>query len=418
MNERVVKEKISYKVLFKETEYIKYIIGKLISRFGDSLDIVAYGWMVFKLTGSAAMLATLYAVNGIPSILFNIISGVVVSYLPKKRVVYLCDIGRGLTVFLTAFLFIKGFLQPWHLFVFTFINSTFEAFRAPSDTSLLTQIISKEKFEHAMSLDSSIITFVELIGYSIAGTLIMVIGIGGVIFIDAITFFICGFLIALIKVPKETLKEGKLTVNQYFRDLSEGTRYILKKKFILNVCIFAGMFNLFLVPFNSMMPAYVEIVLNRGPNAISVMATSFSIAMIIGSMLVPIIKNKLSGFQMFIISGIIFSLCYASLSQLYIFKGALLVYLPLIIICALMGLSVPMMNVPLKVALMSRVEQEYIPRTVSFVNALALSTTPIGGGIVGLLVGFISLQNVYLLFSIVLLLLFIAQIFNKSMRTL
>ncbi|WP_427340127.1 MFS transporter [Caloranaerobacter sp. DY30410] len=418
MDEKAIKEKMSYKVLLKETEYMKYIIGKLISRFGDSLDIVAYGWMVFKLTGSAAMLATLYAVNGIPSILFNVVSGVVVSYLPKKRVVYLCDIGRGFTVFLTAFLFIKGFLQPWHLFVFTFINSTFEAFRAPSDTSLLTQIISKEKFEHAMSLDSSIITFMELIGYSIAGTLIMIIGIGGVIFIDAITFFICGFLIALIKVPKETLKEGKLTVNQYFKDLSEGTRYILKKKFILNVCIFAGMFNLFLIPFNSMMPAYVEIVLNRGPNAISVMATSFSIAMIIGSMLVPFIKNKLSGFQMFVLSGIIFSLCYASLSQLHIFKGTALVYLPLVIICAFMGLSIPMMNVPLKVALMSRVDQEYIPRAVSFVNALALSATPIGGGIVGLLVGFISLQNVYLLFSIVLLLLFIAQMFNKSMRTL
>ncbi|MFA6941878.1 MAG: hypothetical protein WCQ54_13015 [Clostridiaceae bacterium] len=66
MSESAVVNQVGYKTLFKEKEFMKYITAKFISRFGDSIDTVAYGWMVFQLTGSVVLLAILYAVNGIP----------------------------------------------------------------------------------------------------------------------------------------------------------------------------------------------------------------------------------------------------------------------------------------------------------------------------------------------------------------
>lgn len=418
MRGEVVQNRSGYKALFVEKEYLIFMLAKLISRFGDSLDAVAYGWLVFKLTGSATMLATLYAVNGIPSILFNFISGVVVTYLPKKKVIYICDIGRGLVVFFTGILFINGMLKPWHLFLFTFINSTFEAFREPADSVFFTQIVSKEKMEHAVSMNSTVVTFIELIGYSIAGTLIALVGTGGIILIDGITFLISGVLIIFIKVAREVLKKEKLTMNQYFIDLKDGTKYIFNSKFILSICIFAGIFNLFLIPFNSLMPAYVDSVLQKGPNAISIMSISILIAMIVGSSIVPKLKSLISGFKMFIISGMTIGICYALLSQLHRFNGSSVVYIPLIIICVLMGGAIPMMSVPVKLALVSRIDKEYLPRSIAFVNSLSLSATPLGGGIVGMLVGFIVLRKVYLVFSIAVIILFIIQFYNNSMKEL
>jgi len=418
VGENVAVKKSGYGSLFRETEYMKFIIAKLISRFGDSIDVVAYGWMVFRLTGSAVMLATLYAVNGIPSFLFNMISGVVVSYWPKKRVVFICDYGRGLTVLLTGLLFMNGMLEVWHLFVFTFINSTFEAFRGPAAMPLFTQVISKDKYDHAVSLDSSGTTLVELVGYSIAGLMIGLMGVGGVIVLDAATFLICGLIISTIKVKKETIVKDQLTIKQYFKDLKEGFDYIISKKVVMSICLFAGVFNLFLIPFNALQPAYVKTVLNRGPSAISIMAVSFLVSMIIGSILAPAVKSKLSGYKMFILSGFVIALCYAGLSQMDKFSETALLYLPLVLLCALMGFVIPLMNMPIKVGLMSKVEPEYLPRTVSLVNALALSSTPLGGGLVGLLIGFLALQKVYLIFSIALIGLFIVQMFNKGIKEL
>ena len=418
MSEVVVVKQVGYKTLFKEKEYMKYLIAKFISRFGDSIDTVAYGWMVFQLTGSVVLLATLYAVNGIPSFLFNIVSGVVVGYLPKKRVVFLCDIGRGIIVFITALLYMNSMLMPWHLFVFTFINSTFEAFRSPADTSLLTKIISRDKYEYAVSFDSSGTTLVELLGYSIAGILISLINVGGVIVVDSITFLLCGIIIATLRMDKETLNIGKLTVKQYFVDLKEGIKYVTSKKLILSVCLFAGLFNMLLVPFNSMQAAYVKLVLEKGPGTISLMAVSFLVAMTIGGILVPLLKKKFTGFQMFITAGIVIGISYLTFSQLGRINESFLVYGLVALASVLMGVAVPILMVPIKVSLMSNIEQEFIPRAISFVNALALSSVPLGGAIVGLLCGFLSLQTIFLLFSIAVILLFITQIFNKSLRRL
>ena len=40
--------KIGYSSIVKEKNYLFYLLGQLISRFGDSIDTIAYGWMVYS----------------------------------------------------------------------------------------------------------------------------------------------------------------------------------------------------------------------------------------------------------------------------------------------------------------------------------------------------------------------------------
>lgn len=407
--------KMTYKDLFCEKDFLKMTIAKIISRFGDSIDTVAYGWLVFQITGSTALLAALYAVSGIPSFIFNMVSGVAVTYMQKKVVVYLSDFGRGAIVCITALLFITGNLEVWHLFLFAFLNSTFEAFRDPAAMPLIMQVIPKEKLEYAVATMSSGSTAAELIGYSVAGVLIGTIGVGPVIFIDALTFVISGLLIKFISVEKEQLTHVKLTVKNYFKDLGEGFKYVCNAQVILSICLFAGIFNVFVIPFNALQPAYVDEILQKGPEAISIMSVAFLIAMLIGGIISPKVKEKISGKAMFIISGLILAIGYFCLAQLGKVYDSPFLYAYLSGSCAMMGLAVPMLNLPIKIAIMKQVEEVYLPRTIAFVNALSLSTTPLGGGLVGLMILYIPLQYVYIIFSVAIIILFILQIFNKSL---
>ena len=67
MNEKV-EEKIGYKDIFRQKEYMKMIIAALINRFGDSVDAIASTWIVYEITGSAAWSAIIYGINKVPSI--------------------------------------------------------------------------------------------------------------------------------------------------------------------------------------------------------------------------------------------------------------------------------------------------------------------------------------------------------------
>ena len=99
-----------------------------------------------------------------------------------------------------------------------------------------------------------------MIGLASAAFLIGILGLGGAIIIDAVTFYICGVLIMAIKLKDKLVVNEKLTVKSYFIDLKEGfSLYVKKDGLLLNIVIFAAVVNALLVPFNSMQAPYVKV---------------------------------------------------------------------------------------------------------------------------------------------------------------
>ena len=76
---------IGYKDVFSQKEYLKLIMASLISRFGDSVDSLAFTWLVYQVTGSAAWSAIVFAVNQLPEILIQPFAGAMVEGMNKKR---------------------------------------------------------------------------------------------------------------------------------------------------------------------------------------------------------------------------------------------------------------------------------------------------------------------------------------------
>lgn len=405
-------ENITYKTLLKNKNFMKIFLSNIISRFGDAIDTIAYGYMVYELTGSAVLLATLFAVNGIPSLLFNIVSGIVVNYMPKKPIMVVCDIGRGLVVIITGALYFFGGLQVWHLFAFTVLNSTFEAFRRPASGSFFIQLIKKEEYELATSLRSSGEMMSELIGYGAAGAIIGLLGIGGAIILDGITFILCGLLILLVVFKGEYVAEDKLTFAQAIKDVKEGFTYVFSNKTIRTTTLFAGGLMFFLVPFNALQTVYVLDVLKLDVTGLSVLSISILLAIVIGSITAPMIRKATSSRLMLTMGGILFSICYFAFGFLESVKGSPLIFIYMAIIAFVFGLSFSMVNLPIQLSFRNHVDVKMITRALSIINVLTLSSAPIGGAIVGALVNHFSIPTLFFAFSTLLLILFVSQYSN------
>src|SRR3712207_3020628 len=70
--------------------------GQSISAFGDQLSQVALAWWVLERTGSAALMGTILICSMIPMLLFVLLGGVVVDRLPRARLMFACELVRGL----------------------------------------------------------------------------------------------------------------------------------------------------------------------------------------------------------------------------------------------------------------------------------------------------------------------------------
>lgn len=408
-------KKLGYGSIIKEKNYLFYLLGQLISRFGDSIDTIAYGWMVYEVTGKTSLMALLFGINAIPTILFQPIAGVIISYKKKKNVLFICNFGRAVVVTITALMFLSGTLRTYHLFIFTFINSTFEAFQSPASVSTLPLILDKELFSYGMSLSSTLSRVVELVGLAIASRIIGLIGISGGMIINALSFYLCGVFMLLVKYRNEKLQKQPLELKGYFHDLKDGFNYMTKTKVILSICLFGAFFGVLLLPFNTLNIAFIGDELKLGPNAVGVANFTLTIGMILGSLIFPKLKEKFKGINVFVSCGILFGICYFSFPLLKISANISITYILLALLCILFGLTAGVLMTLINVAFMECIKEEFLGRVAGVFNALVMAATPIGSLLVASLCIFLNTSTLFLIFGIGTIILFILQRFNKGL---
>ena len=261
--------KVNYRTIFAQKEYMKIVLAAIINRFGDSVDAVAYTWLVYELTGNAGWSALIFGLNKLPSVFVTPFAGAWVEGHKKKQIMIGTDLIRALCVAAIATTYLYGVLQPWLLVVTTLVISTVEAFRGPASTALTPQVLKKEYYEYGMSLLSSATTVVEIVGTAAAAGIIAVIGTSGAIYVDMTTFLLSALVIVFVRVREENLQTTAFDVGAYKTTFTEGVGYVCKNGrlvFLVGACVFL---NAILVPFNSLQAPLVQEILGAAATPVT-----------------------------------------------------------------------------------------------------------------------------------------------------
>ena len=165
--------------------YTKLLTGVFITRFGDSIDSIAFSWLVYIMTGSRVLMGSIFAISILPNIIVLPFGGVIADTFNKKTIAIIGDVLRGISVATLAIFYYFNILEVWHLFVFVSINSLFESFANPARGSMLQSLVEPEDYMKGSSWLGTSSQFGALIGLSVASVLIALVGIWGTILIDA-----------------------------------------------------------------------------------------------------------------------------------------------------------------------------------------------------------------------------------------
>jgi MFS family permease len=392
------KKTAGYREVLKQKEFMKLIIANVINRFGDSVDSIAFTWLVFALTNSPAWSAVIFGINRIPTIFLQPFAGAMVESRNKKLIMILMDIIRGICVSVIAVLLILKLLNPWILLATTLIISSAEAFRGPAGTAILPKILDKNCFEFGISLNSTMSNVVELAGLAAVGAIIALFGTQTAIFIDAATFWGSAFIILFIKTGEENTARVKINVKEYFDTLKGGIEYIRKNRIIINFILLAMIANGILVPLNSLMAPLVTDILKQGEYMLSVLSFSLTVGMVTGSALYPYVAKKLSTRTLIFIGGSILSLYYISL----VLCGLLSSYTAVVyLICTaasfLTGCVLSFLLSALSVQFMKQVDTEYLARVSAIMGSGCVCTIPAASFAVSILTALLPLSAVYVI---------------------
>ena len=120
----------------------RLLLASMLNRFGDSIDMLAFSWLVYQVTGTPAVSALVLVSNYLPSIFLQPFAGALVERRRKKWVMALTDCGRVLLV-LVVLLRVRE-LPVWLLLAVPFFVSVLEAFRNPAMMAYVPELLRGE----------------------------------------------------------------------------------------------------------------------------------------------------------------------------------------------------------------------------------------------------------------------------------
>ena len=402
-----IEEKIGYRDILCQKEYCKKIAGNIINRLGDSIDMIAFTWLVYAVTGSATWTALVYACNQIPSVILQPFAGVMVSGMDKKKVLVVTDLLRGFLVVVLALLYAGNLLNPWMLVIITMWISSAEAFNLPSGMALIPKILNKKYYSFGTSLNSTLCNIAQLIGVGIAGIIIGELGIETAIFIDGITFFLSALITCTIQVETEHHIRQKLCVTEYKTSLIEGFQYIKSQESIFHFCILAVLLNAFFVPLNSLQTPMAIEIYGLGSKLLSVFGMASVMGMGIGTFLLPYIMRYIKVRRLMVTAGIGIGVCYGALTLgKYTYAQSVPSYILCGSIMLLLGICMSWEMGLLNIQFMKNVKEEYLPRAGAIFNAGACAAAPIMSIIISGLTLKLSVASIFILCAISCILIF------------
>ena len=400
--------KIGYKDVFTQKEYLKHIVANSISRFGDSIDAIAFTWLVYAITGSAAWSAIVFAINQLPSVLIQPFVGPVIEGMNKKKVMIITDFIRGEIIIGLVILYLTEYLNPWVLLLFTFCNSTVEAFSMPAFTAVVPKIIEEKYYTYGTALSSTISTIVQLAGTAAGGVIIGVWGVETAILIDGVSFFAAGLLRTFLRLDEKNLRKGKLEFKEYFETLKEGAVYIKKQPVIYNFCLMAIITNAILVPINALQTPLITEVMGQGSELLSVFSMAMFIGMLIGSVVFPLIMEKMQVRTVVVSTGIsIGSTFFLYTMGIYVQGNIVAIFLLTMIASVILGISTSMLSSVLNVQFMKVVSQEYLARVAAIFSAGACAATPIVSMLVSIVSTQLTVLQIFFISGILCVILFV-----------
>src|SRR5580692_9465339 len=203
-----------------EREFRLFFTGQLVSLLGDAVTPFALAWAVLDLTGSARDLGFVLAAKIVPLVVFLLVGGVFADRLPRRAVMLTADVARMAVQAATAVLLLSHTARIWELIVLQALAGTGTAFFNPASTGLTPMTVSAGRLQEANALRGMSMGLTQFAGPILAGILIVTVGPGYALAIDAASFGVSACYLARLHLPPHV----SLPPQSFARDLLDGWR--------------------------------------------------------------------------------------------------------------------------------------------------------------------------------------------------
>src|SRR6266852_5088232 len=352
----------------KHRNFQLFFGGQIISLVGTWMQTVAEAWLVYRLTGSSALLGVLGFVSQIPIFLFAPLAGLAADRWSRRRVVIATQTASMLLAFTLAALTLTGRIRVWEIICLATLLGTVNAFDVPARQSFLIEMVGREDLLNAIALNSSMFNGARVAGPAIAGILVAVLGEGYCFLLNGISYLAVIAGLFMMRIEKSRpLHDGAAPLEK----LREGFRFARRTKPIRALLLLLGVVSFMALPFSVLIPIFAVRILHGGASAYGWLMGAVGFGAMFGALAIAM-RQQLRGMGNVVAysaAGLGVSLVFFSESRWFLLSFVMLVF------C---GFTMMMQFTATNTLIQAMVPEQLRGRVMSLYAMMFLGMTPLG----------------------------------------
>lgn len=367
-------------------DFTLVVVGQIVSLFGNATLRFSLPLYLLRETGSPALFGSVTALSLLPMILLSMLGGVLADRVNKRNIMVALDFTTAVIMAGCYFLIGKVAILPLLIVVLMLLFGISGAYQ-PAVQASIPALVPKDQILPAGAIVNQIGALANFTGPMIGGMVYGAWGIGAILKVSTICFFLSAVMELFIVIPFHQRPWQKSVFAIVKSDLKDSLRFLREEKPVfIQVCIIISALNLFLSAMLTIgVPVLVIGHLDMTDQMLGITQGLFAVGGILGGFLTFVFEKKLRPYK----ASVFLYLC-----ALFICIMGLGIMLPGSIlwkygILSGMGLaatvSATMFSIQMLAVVQTETPQHFVGKVVACIMTFVMCAQPVGQLIYGVL---------------------------------
>lgn len=377
--------------VLKQRDFGIFWTAAAISNAGGWMQIVALPEIVYEIRKSAAVLGLAALIGVIPTLLLAPIAGFLADRYSRRKLLIITQTIMMVVAFTLWGLYITDRLTIGLIMTLTVINGGAAGLNFPVWTSLIPTLVDRVDLVPAVRLNSLQFTAGRLVGPMAAAFVIGQWGPGSAIFTNAITFVLVLAALVVVK-PRATQQMDRDA--KIWSSVRDGATFVWRQPTLRTIVMMTWLAGIFVMGYIQQSPAVAHEALGRSDNSFNtVLIFGMGVGAVITSIFIITRGDLFRPSTWLTLATVGFIVGSGVLAATRIDGVGFVGYV-------ILGMSQMAVNVPANSVMQTLTPDQMRGRVVSMYMLAALSGTPMGAQLIGVLADTTTMRSALMIMSI------------------
>ncbi len=268
----------------RHPDYRLFWSGNFLSNVGTWMQNLAQGWLVLQLTNSPFLLGLVGFTSFLPVLMFTMLGGVIADRADRRRMMLVTQSAMMVLAAVLAGLTSVGRVTVHHVIWISFLSGVAVALNAPAYQASVPELVPEEDLTNAIALNSAQFNLSRVLGPSLAGWAMDIVGVAGCFYLNAASFLALLFVLMRIRFPRRTLVKVEAS-SGVWQPLREAFGYIHHRPVLRTLIILVALASVCGLPYTVLMPVFARDILQVGPRGLGYLMGASGIGALAGALL-------------------------------------------------------------------------------------------------------------------------------------